>query len=170
MEDKIKNVKQKVMTGQVAVSSLIAIGPVDMALKAMIANGQAGQYENDPAYQMAKATDTQLKAYEQYGWEDMTSPWTDNDNFEFIPFDISNYTVAGDLGTESDVAKKEEKLAAYLDQQIPIVITAETEADFASEYAKMCSQIEEMGIDEVIAAYNEQLAEVQSLVDEYSQK
>lgn len=41
MEDKIKNVKQKVMTGQVAVSSLIAIGPVDMALKAMIANGSS---------------------------------------------------------------------------------------------------------------------------------
>ena len=41
MEDKIKNVKQKVMTGQVAVSSIIAIGPVDMALKTMIANGSS---------------------------------------------------------------------------------------------------------------------------------
>ena len=41
MENKIQNVKQKVMTGQVAVSSIVAIGPVDTALKAMIANGSS---------------------------------------------------------------------------------------------------------------------------------
>lgn len=138
--------------------------------QATMKNGQAGKYMNDPAYVMASATETQLKAYEAYGWEDMTSPWKDNKNFKFEPFDVSNYTVAGDLGTESDEAKKEEKIASYLNQQIPIVITAETEEDFEAQYAEMCRKVEEMGISEVIAAYNQQLEEIDALVKEYSQK
>lgn len=137
---------------------------------AVMKNGQAGKYINDPAYLMASATDTQLKAYNQYGWEDMTSPWRDNPNFEFVPFDVTNYVVAGDLGTESDIAKTEEKITSYLNQQIPIVITAETQEDFEAKYAEMCAKVQEMGIDDVIAAYNQQLDEVDALVEGYSQK
>ena len=50
---------------------------------AMLENGQAGRYVNDPAFLMANATETQLKAYDAYGWADLTSPWRENPNFAF---------------------------------------------------------------------------------------
>ena len=88
----------------------------------------------------------------------------------FEPYDVTLYTVAGDLGTESDAARAEEKIASYLNQQIPIVITAESESEFEAQYEEMCSQVEAMGLPEVIAAYNAKLAEVDALVDQYAEK
>ena len=37
-------------------------------------------------------------------------------------------------------------------------------------YEEMCSQVEAMGLPEVIAAYNAKLAEVDALVDQYAEK
>ena len=137
---------------------------------ATMPNGHAGRYTNDPAFTMAGATEVQLHAYENLGWENLTSPWRDNPNFKFEPFDITTYSIAGDLGNTSDIAKTEEKIAAYLDQQIPQLITADSESSFEKLYEEICATAESMGLPDVIKAYNEQLANADAVVEKYMQR
>lgn len=131
----------------------------------LLPNGQAGRYSNDPAFAMAAATDVQKDAYAKLGWKNNVSGWTDNKNFVFKPFDITNYVVAAVLDPESEEAKTEEKITQYLNAAIPKLITCETKDDFEVKYQEMVDQVNELGLDQVIALYNKQYKELATTLD-----
>lgn len=127
---------------------------------ALLSNGQPARFQIDPDYIMANASETQLKAYEGMGYANMVSPWTDSEHFDFMPYDITNYTAAVALDASSEVAKTEEKIVAYLDTMIPQIINSETKDDFEARYAETCEQALALGLEDVVAAYNENLAAI----------
>lgn len=133
---------------------------------ALRANGNAGLYSNDPSYTMAAATERQKEAYASLGWENNVSGWTDNPNFEFVPFDLSIYQAAGVLDAESEAGKTELKIIDYVDGAIPQLVTCETVEDFEAFYAEMCSTVETMGEDMVLAVYNEQYQATAARIEE----
>jgi hypothetical protein len=57
-----------------------------------------------------------------------------------------------------------------MDQQLPIIITSKTEAAFETKYQAMVDKVAEMGIDEVIALYNEQLKTIDSRIAELAKR
>ncbi len=136
----------------------------------LTSNGQPGHYSVDPTYNMTSATETQKKAYKALGWNNLVSGWRENPAFKFEPFEVTKYVVAANIDPATDIAKTEEKIKQYMDQQLPIIITSKTEAAFESKYQAMVDKVAEMGIDKVIAVYNEQLKTIDSRITELAKR
>lgn len=126
----------------------------------LLPNGQPVRFPIDPDFNMRNATATQLKAYEGMGYENAVAPWANNSDFERRSFDLTNYNLAVALDASTDIAKTEAKVMAYLDTMIPQIINAETKEDFEARYQETCEQALAMGLEDVVAAYNANLAEI----------
>ena len=124
----------------------------------LLSNGQPARFQIDPDYMMQNATEAQMKAYAGMGYDNMVSPWTDNENFEYKSVDLTPYTQAVTLDPATDIAKVEEKIMSYLDTQIPMIINAESKAEFEERYQECCDQALALGLEDVVAAYNANLA------------
>ncbi|GGD88777.1 ABC transporter substrate-binding protein [Paenibacillus nasutitermitis] len=133
-------------------------------------NGQANYFANDTQYLMAAATDTQKKAYAAYGWDTMLEAWHNNSEFKFVPFDITPYASSTNLDPELKEAKMEEKIMQYMDKQIPLVINANDDAQFEKLYNDMVKKVDELGQQQVVDKYNEQLVGFQVRIQELTKK
>lgn len=136
----------------------------------LTSNGQSGNYSVDPTFNMTSATETQKKAYKALGWSNLVSGWRENPAFKFEPFEVTKYVVAANIDPATEVAKTEEKIKQYMDQQLPIIITSKTEAAFESKYQQMVDKVAEMGIDKVITLYNEQLKTIDTRIAELAKR
>lgn len=119
-------------------------------------DGQSTSYDRDPEYKMQTATERQKEAYEKLGWKSNVSGWTENANFEFVPFDLSILQAAVALDPESEEGKIEIQIDNYLNANIPKLYTCESDEAFEAMYAEMCAKCDEMGEEQLIAKYNEQ--------------
>lgn len=124
----------------------------------LLSNGQPVRFQVDPDFNMQNATETQLKAYEGMGYTNMVSPWNESEHFELRSLDATNYTRAVVLDPSTEIAKTEEKIISYLDTQIPQIITAESKAEFEALYQECCEQALALGLEDVVAQYNANLA------------
>ena len=129
-------------------------------------DGQTTTYDRDGNYKMVIATERQKEAYAALGWENSVSGWTDNENFEFVPFDLSVLQAAVVLDAESEAGKIEVQINDYLEGNIPKLYCCETDEEFEAMYAEMCAKCDEMGEELLINTYNEQYAAMADRIEE----
>lgn len=136
----------------------------------LMPDGQTSTYDRDPGFKMTVATDRQKEAYAALGWENNVSGWIDNDNFEFVTFDLSILQAAVVLDAESDEGKIEVQINDYLEGMIPKLYSCETDEEFDAMYNEMCAKCDEMGEEQLIAKYNEQYAVMSNRIEELKAK
>jgi hypothetical protein len=137
---------------------------------ALSSNGQPFRFQNDPSFMLLSATDVQKKAYNAYGWETPADAFSKNKNFEFIPFDVTLYVSSANLDPDSDLAKTEEKIINYINQQYPLVLSANTEAEFERQYKILTDTVLSYGLEDVVAQYNKQLNEIEGRINELKRR
>jgi hypothetical protein len=130
------------------------------------ANGQPYRYQTDPGFLLMSASATQAKAYAALGWESAVCGWTNNPNFEYIPFNVTNFVAAANLDPESPEGQAEMRIIDYLNSQIPIIVNARSEAAFEAAYNEAVTRVTALGNDSVVAKYNEQYQAIGSRLAE----
>ena len=136
----------------------------------LLPNGQAAAFGRDPDFNMARITPAQQRFLDAHGYENLLSPWRDNPNFEFIPFDITRYVSASILDPNSEEGRIAARITDYINQQMPIVITSNTIEEFNSNFDDMVQRVLDMGLDQVIALYNEQLQDIDARLEELARR
>jgi hypothetical protein len=85
----------------------------------------------------------------------MTSGWTDNPHFDFVPFDITKYTAPmSSFAPDSDESVAIIKIDEYICSQLPFRINAPNEDEFERLYAEVVSAVYGMGIEGLLAECN----------------
>ena len=133
-------------------------------------NGQASAVWNAVEYIMEGASPTQWKAYNAYGWKTPLDAWENNKNFDYIPFDITDYLTASIFDAESEEAKIEERITDYCTRQFPIVMNSNSDAEFEANYQELVDTCIQMDNQRVVDKYNEQLAGINERLDELRRK
>ena len=129
-----------------------------MKLYSLDKNGQANWYSNSTEYLNAIATPVQKKAYSMYGWNTFMSPFIEDKDIEFVPFDITKYQIATTFDSSSEYVVIEEKISEYLNRQIPLIVTAKNEDDFSKLLSETIKNAYSLGQNELINEYNSNLS------------
>ncbi len=104
-------------------------------------------------------SDRQKEAYASLGWDNSLSYWTDTG--ELAPTGLAPTCI---LDTDSAEGKVNEKFKAWISVAATKLVTAD---DFEATWAELNQEYEAMGVDAVVAKYNEILATNQARYNQY---
>lgn len=131
-------------------------------------NGQCYNMREDESVNNARMTDRKKEVYAQYGWESVTDPWQENENFDSVMVHMSLAALCSPSG-DSDMGKLNMKLTTYREDNVVPLIMAASEAEFEAKYAEFLDGYMALDPEPCIQAFNDKYAQLKAQLDSYAQ-